>query len=228
MKASKSLLSISIFLLILLSHDFAYSQQTWDSAKIIGFYSIPKFDENDLKTSFDKFITGINSLNLVEKYPEILKKILSHNPREQEIAVKMLAVSQDIDSIPWILLLLNSEEKYVQTYSGYSLKEIISSIALMRRDSLFPAFAVLKPLQKADVDLKPMAWIVLKMLRSKETNHIAYAITMARYLNLYDFEDEIMKHQNNINPAVTDTLKWAIEELKLQKQYDSNELKKEI
>lgn len=197
MKTSKLILSISIFLLILLSHDFAYSQQTWDSAKIIRFYSTSKFNENELKTSFDKFITGINSLNLVQKYPEIVKKILSHNPREQEIAVKMLAESQDIDSIPWILLLLNSEDTYVQTYSGYSLKEIISSIALLRRDRQFPAFTVLKPLQKADVDLKPMAWIVLKMLRSKETNHIAYAITMARYLNLYEFEDEIMKHQNN-------------------------------
>lgn len=227
MKTSRIILPVSIFLLILLSHGFVFSQQTRDDTKVTRFYSTQKFNGDALKTSFDKFITAIDSLNLTQKYPEIVKKILSHQPRQQEIAVKMLAESQDIDSIPWILLLLNSEVQYVKTYAGYSLKEIVSSIALLRRDKDFPGFVVLKPLQQADTDLKPLAWIILKMLRSEETNHIAYAITMARYLNLYEFEDEILRHQNNINPAVTNTMKWAIEELKLQKKYDSNELKKE-
>ena len=139
----------------------------------------------------------------------------------------MLAASRDPDAIPWILLLLNSEDAYVKVNAGSSLQQIVSSLALQRRDADFPAFVVIKPLPKTDADLKPLAWIVLKMLRGEETNHIAYAITMARYLNLYEFEDEIARHQNSIHPAVTNKMKWALDELKLQKKYDSNELKKE-
>lgn len=224
---NKFLVACLSFCLIFLLHDSANSQKTWDEAKVTRFYSTPKFDEAELKSNFDEFINGIDSLSLTKKYPEIVRKILSHQPREQETALKMLARSQDIDAIPWILLLLDSEDKRVQTYAGYSLQEIVSSDALNRRDLKFPRFTVLKPLPKNAAALKPMAWIVLKLLRNQDPSLIAYAMTMARYLNLYEFEDEITKHRDSVHPAVTNTMKWAIEELGLQKKYESNELKKE-
>ncbi|HEY8561168.1 MAG TPA: hypothetical protein VIL74_12405 [Pyrinomonadaceae bacterium] len=228
MKTRQIFLPVSVFLLILFARDFAQAQYTtWDESKVNRLYATRKFDEEQLKARFDKFIGEIDSLNLTRKYPEIARKMLSRQPREQQTGVKMLAQSQDIDALPWLLLLLNSENDDVRIWSGYALKEIVSSLALLRRDSDFPAFILLKPLQKTDVDLKPLAWIVLRMLRGEETNHISYAITMARYLNLYEFEDEIARHQNNVNPAVTNAMKWALDELKLQKKYDSNELKKE-
>lgn len=221
MKACTIFLPVSIFLLILFTNFSAYSQQTSVST------ATPPFNEDELKANYDKFIGEIDGLALTKKYPEIVKKILLHNPDEQEIAVKMLSESQDIDAIPWILLLLDSDHKRVRTYAGYSLKEIVYSIAILRRDMNFPGFVVLKPLQKTDADLKPLAWIVLRLLRSEDQNHIAYAMMMARYLNLYEFEGLIMSHQYSRSPAVTNTMKWVLEALKLQKKYDANELKKE-
>jgi hypothetical protein len=40
---------------------------------------------------------------------------------------------------------------------------------------------------------------------------------MARYLNLYEFEDEILKLSDSPHTAVSNQVKWAIESLKLQK-----------
>ena len=207
--------------LVLLSYGFVFSQQNSTSVAIL------RFNEEELKASYDKFVGGIDSLSVTRKYPEIVKKILSQNPEEQEIALKMLSESQDVDAVPWILLLLDSDNKRVRTYAGYAMKQIISSTALLRRDMEFPGFTVLKPLQKTDVDLKPMAWLVLKLLRSEDSSWIAYAITMARYLNLYEFEEIIFARRDHRAPAVTNTVKWVIEELKLQKKYEANELKKE-
>jgi hypothetical protein len=120
--------------------------------------------------------------------------------------------------------LLDSDEKYVQTYAGLSIEKVVSSITLKRRDNKYPQYVLIKPIQKDDVDLKPLAWVILKLLRSENPNLSSYAVTMARYLNLYEFEGEILKLANSPHPAVTNTVKWAIESFTLQKKYESNEL----
>ncbi len=186
-----------------------------------------KFSEEKLEANFDKFILGIDSLRITKKYPEIARKILSQQPRQQKIALNMLGGSQEIEAIPWILLLLNSDDKSMRFSAGSCLGSVLYSLSIIRRNNQIGRYVVLKPLKKQDVDLRPLAWIVLKLLRTDDPNLIAYGITMARYLNLYEFEDEIVRHKDSIHPAVTNTMKWAIEELKLQKEYESGKLKQE-
>lgn len=206
-------ITIKVFILVLAFYTSGYSQQ---------IIVVNKFDEKKLKDKFEKFINKLDSLSLTKKYPEITRKILSSNSEQQIIALRMLSESQNIESIPWIILLLNSEEQYVQTYAGLSIEKIVSSIALKRRDDKYPQYVLIKPIQKGDIDLKPLAWIILKLLRSEDPNLSSYAVTMARYLNLYEFEDEILKLSDSAHPAVSNVAKWAIESFIFQKKYESN------
>jgi len=211
-----SLIFLGIFLL---STNFAYSQRDTETSTFVS-----PFNEDELKVRFDNFIDKLEPLNLTKKYPEITRKILSCKPEQQEIALKMLAESEEIDAIPWILLLLDSDESSTRTWAGNALEDIVIGIVSYRRDMKFPGIYVFKPLGKQDVDLKPMAWIVLRMIRSGNHNQIAYGISMARYLNLFEFEGVISSQQYSQSPAVTNAMKWALEGFKLQKKYDKNEL----
>ncbi len=189
--------------------------------------SIERFNEKELKSNLDNFIAKIDSLSLARKYPEIAKKILSNQTDQQEVALRMLGESQEVIALPWIILLLDSDDKDIKVEAGLAVKNIVSSITLKRRDMNYPQYILLKPSQETDIDLRPIAWIALKLLRADEPSLIAYGITITRYLNLYKFEAEILSHKESIHPAVTNTMNWAIEELQLQKKYESGELKVE-
>ena len=208
-------IAIKAFILIFAFFSLGYSQQ---------IIVVNKFNEKELKDKFEKFVSRLDSAAISRKYPEITKKILSSNPLQQAIALRMLSESEDVNTIPWAILLLDSDEKYVRTYAGLSIEKVVSSIILKRRDDKYTQYVLIRPIQKDNVDLKPLAWIVLKLLRSEDPNLSSYAVTMARYLNLYEFEDEILKLADNSHPALSNTVKWAIESFTLQKKYESNEL----
>lgn len=207
-------ITIRAFILIFAFFSLGYSQQ---------IIVVDRFDEKELKDKFEKFISRLDSASVARKYPEITRKILSSNPSQQAIALRMLSESEDVNTIPWAILLLDSDDKYVQTYAGLSIQKVVSSITLKRRDSKYPQYVLIKRIQKDDVELKPLAWIILKLLRSENPNLSSHGVATARYLNLYEFEDEILKLSKSPHPAVSNTVKWAIESFILQKKYESNE-----
>ena len=181
----------------------------------------PKYDEVVLKRDFDAFMESLDMLTVCEDYPKAVRKLLSGNPEKQFQAVKTLAETGEIEVIPWLLLFLDAEDKNLRIWTGSSLEKLVSSYVLKRRDMTRPEAVLIRPLRPEEKDLRPLAWIVLKMFRKPDDgNTHAYAVSMARYLGLDEFERELEQCLESRHPAVANKAKWALESLEQQKEYE--------
>jgi len=180
----------------------------------------PKYDEAALKKDFDAFMESVNMLTVCRDYPKVVRKLLSGDPDKQIQAVKTLAETGEIEVIPWLLLFLESENNKLRIWTGSSLQKLVSSHVLKRRDMNMPG-VIIKPLRPGDRDLRPLAWVVLKMFRKPDDgNTHAYAASMTKYLGLHEFERELEQCLESRHPAVSNTAKWALESLERQKEYE--------
>lgn len=181
----------------------------------------PKYDEAVLKKDFDAFMESVNMLTVCKDYPKVVRKLLSGDPEKQIQAAKTLAATGEIEVIPWLLLFLEVENNNLRIWTGSSLEKLVSSYVLKRRDTNVPEFVVIKSLRPGDRDLRPLAWIVLKMFRKPDggSTH-AYAASMTRYLGLHEFERELKKCLESRHPAVSNKARWALESLERQKEYE--------
>jgi len=187
------------------------------------------YNETTLKRNFDAFIESIDESVISKGYPKAIKKLLSGDYTKQIQALNTLTETGEIEVIPWIILFLDSKDKSVSITAGLSLDKLISSNVLKRRDMDFQEEVFIKRISSKEKDLSPMAWIILKMLRQNDDgNTHAYAISMARYLNLNIFRAEIQNCLQSKHPAVSNQAKWAIEELNKQKIYEKGLWKKKV
>ncbi|MHC4866531.1 MAG: hypothetical protein ACYTEX_20845 [Planctomycetota bacterium] len=174
-----------------------------------------------LKKRFDKFMAALDLLAVTRDYPKAVRKLLSADPAKQIEAVKTLAETADPNVIPWFLPFLEADDNTLRIWTGSSLEKLLSSLVLKRRDNSMPEVVVIKPLRPGDTDLRPLAWVVLKMFRKPDDgNTHAYAASMARYLGLHEFERELRQCLQSRHPAVSNKAKWALESLEQQKQYE--------
>jgi len=181
----------------------------------------PKYNEADLKEEFDGFIEALDFLKVSKDYPGSIRKLFSSDPEKQIEAVKTLAATGKIEVIPWLLPFLDAEDKNLRIWTGSCLEKLVSSHVLKRRDMSRPELVLIRPLQPEDKDLRPLAWIVLKMFRKPDDgNTHAYAASMARYLGRYEFQRELEHCLESEHPAVANKAKWALESLKRQKEYE--------
>lgn len=188
-----------------------------------------KHDEIALEYQFDEFINSLNCLKISEDYSGAIRKLLSDNPESQKEAVATLVATGEIEVIPWLLPLLDSDNKDLSIRTGASLEKLVSSYVLKRRDMNISHEVVIKPLGPGDKDLRPLAWIVLKMFRKPDDgNTHAYAASMTKYLGLYEFEAELKECLNSIHPAVKNRAGEAIASLELHRSFGLHRIEKFI
>ncbi len=181
----------------------------------------PKYDEAVLKKQFDEFIAGLDCLLISKKYPGAVRKLLSGDIPKQKQSFRILAATGEIEAIPWVLPFLESTNRNLRIWAGLAVENLVSSHVLKRRDMSRAEVVLIRPLHTGEEDLRPLAWVVLNMLKKPDDGCThAYAASMARYLGLYEFEMELEQCLESKHPAVANKAKWAMESLKRQKKYE--------
>ena len=170
-----------------------------------------KLDEQFLKQRYDAFVESLDDKRIAKDYPRAVQKLDSPDPQVQIAGIKTLAATGEVEVIPWIVPFLDSKDGHVRIYAGLSLNSLVASHELKRRDKSQPGKVVILPPGPDDRDLKPMAWVILKMLRkSDDVNTHSYAANMIGYLGLEDFDGELRKLQKSRHPAVTRAARNAL------------------
>ena len=176
----------------------------------------PKYDEDALKISYTNFIDSLDPVIIVSNYPKAIKNLLSANHENQKLGIRTLKETQEIEIIPWLIPFLNSKDNYVRIEALMAISNLVVYYTLKRRDNSIPERVSIKPMALNDTDLRPLAWLILQMLRLPDSNPNlrSYAATMTGYLNLQIFELEIKMLLDSKHPAVVNSAKYAIELLK--------------
>jgi hypothetical protein len=177
----------------------------------------PKYDEQDIKNRYDKFLLELDYVTVASDHPKAIKDLLSGNLERQVAAVKMLGESGDPRVIPWLVSALDAEDASLRIWAGSSIDKVIADCVLKRRDPTQPDRVVLRPLAPGDMDLRSFAWIALKMFRKPDDGSThAYAASITRYLEVREFEDELRRCLNSRHPAVSNKAKWSLQALELE------------
>ena len=174
------------------------------------------YDEAELKITYTNFIDSLDPLIIVNNYPKAIKNLLSVNYENQKLGIRTLKETREIEIIPWLILFLDSKDKYVRIEALMAISNLVAYYTLERRDNSIPERVVIEPITSNDTDLRPLAWLILQMLRlpSSNPNLISYAATMTGYLNLQIFELEINMLLDSKHPAVVTSAEYAIELMK--------------
>ena len=188
------------------------------SATLAGQKALPpKYDEADLKSRYEAFLLELDYVKVATDYPKVIKDLLSGNSARQVTAVKMLGEAGELAVIPWLVTFLDSEDASLRIWAGSSIDKVISACALKRRDPTQPDRVVLRSLEAGELDLRPFAWVALKMFRKPDDgNTHAYAASVTRYLEVREFEDELRRCLKSRHPAVSEKAKWALQSLGLE------------
>ncbi len=163
-----------------------------------------------LEQCWQAFCATLDRDVLARDYPGALRDLDSPDPNRQIIALNVLGATEAVEALPWLASLLDSASLHVRVTAGFNLERIITRHELRRRDLNEPSRIVLRPRGPQDRDLRPAAWIVLRMLQSTDANLQAYAATMAGYLGLVDFEPDLRALLKSRHPAVTHSVDFAL------------------
>jgi hypothetical protein len=172
-----------------------------------------KYDEDELKITYINFIDSLDPVMIVSKYPIAIKNLLSAKYENQKLGIRTLKETQEIEIIPWLIPFLDSKDNYVRIEAVMAISNLVEYYTLKRRDNRIPERVSIKPMTLDDTDLRPLAWLILQMLRLPDShpNLLSYAATMTGYLNLQIFELEIKMLLDSKHPAVVSSAKYAIE-----------------
>lgn len=175
-----------------------------------------KYDEAELKITYTNFIDSLDPLIIVNDYPKAIKNLLSANYENQKLGIRVLKEIHEIEIIPWLIPFLNSKDNYVRIEALMAISNLVVYHTLKRRDKNIPERVVIKPMTLNDTDLRPLAWLILQMLRLPDSNPNlrSYAATMTGYLNLQIFELEIKMLLDSKHPAVVTSAEYALDLLK--------------
>ena len=174
----------------------------------------PKYDEADLKKRYEAFLLELDYVKVATDYPKAVKDLLSGNSARQVAAVQILGDTGEVAVIPWLVPLLDSEDPSLRIWAGGSLDKVISACALKRRDRTQPDRIALRPPGPGELDLRPLAWIALRMFHQPDDgNTHAYAASITRYLEAREFEGELRRCLQSRHPAVSEKAKWALQSL---------------
>lgn len=174
-----------------------------------------------LKRQYDAFVASLNHRQMAEDYAGAVRSLDSADPKSQIAGIKTLAATDDLRAIPWIAPLLDCEDRQVRICAGQALSAIVASHELKRRDGARPERVVIKPPGPGDVNLRPMAWVILKMLRMPDDgNTHAYAANMIGYLGLSEHEADLRRLLASRHPAVSQAAGRALEMLGVNEDVD--------
>ncbi len=167
---------------------------------------------DNLQACYEDFVSSLNPQRFKEGYPALIKKLASEDGRERAIALRAIGQSGEIDAIPLLVpLVLNARDRHTRIDAGSALDKIVSSNELKRRDPQKPSDIVLLPRSDGDVDLRPLAWVLRKMLEKPDDgNTHAYAAVMIGYLDLKQFEPELRRLLKSRHGAVSGHAVYAL------------------
>jgi len=172
-------------------------------------------DEDRLHEDYISFLNGLDATKIEENYRGAVLNIKSEEPDKQKHGLAVLGASGEVDAIAWIVPLIDSENRDVKIQAGLALDKIVSGYELRRRDPSKPDRIVILPRSASDIDLRSLAWIILKMMRVTDDGSIpAYAATMAGYLGLSDFVPELERLLTSRHPSVSNSAKSALSVLR--------------
>ena len=175
-------------------------------------------DESALKQRYDAFVKSLDHRRLAKDYPGAVRNLDSPDPKMQTVGIKTLAATDEVKAIPWIVPFLDSEDQHVRIHAGLTLNAVVATHQLKRRDQSQPEKVVILPPGPGDIDLRPLSWVILKMLRLPDDgNTHAYAANMIGYLGLKEYEAELRVLLESKHPAVARAAGNALEMLGCEK-----------
>lgn len=171
-------------------------------------------DEVAMRAACDRLFAALDSVRVARDYPKAIEQLLSVEPDKQINGLKVLAATGEPAVIPWLVSMLDADEHGVALHAGLGLSEIVSAHELRRRDLAAADKVVLKPRGADDLDLRPLAWVVRRMLKMPDDGNVhGYAATLIRYLELGEFAPELRRLLVSKHPAVSNKARWALESL---------------
>lgn len=158
------------------------------------------------------FVERLNTGQFALDYPGAVKKLDSNDAKIQVAGLMTLSATGELAAIPFIVRLLDSKDGEVRIHAGLALERLVSEDALKRRDTSQGAKIVIRPLDPKDTDLRPLAWVIVKMLQKPDDGNMhAYAASMIGYLDLKEFEPHLGKLLKSRHPAVQNAARHALD-----------------
>src|SRR5262245_15923901 len=174
----------------------------------------PRDDEAKLKKDCGKLLASLKPQDLAGQHPRAVAALRGQEPKAQIEALQKLARTGDPNALPLMVPLLESQDPTVRIWAGATVSQLVEQYTLRRRDPRIGDRVVLKPRGPGDLDLHPLAWLVVKMLRKPDDgNTHAYAAVLIRYLELRELVPRLRPLLQSRHPAVSDKARWALEEL---------------
>ena len=158
---------------------------------------------------YQLFVQKLETKQLTLDYPKAIRNLDANDTETQMTGLMTLSATGELAAIPFIVPLLDSQDRYVRVYAGLALEKLVSRHALKRRDDSQPMKIVIKPPGPDDTDLRPLAWVMLRNLEDSGT--ASYAATMIGYLNLQEFKPELKQLLKSRHPANQNAAKHALE-----------------
>jgi|GEM_PF-3541651 len=176
-----------------------------------------EINEAELKKKYEAFAQSLDTARIAKDYPRAVAQLDSDDPDKIVAAMRTLAATEEVEVIPWLVPFLDSDNSSIRLYAGLYLSNVVNKQQLRRRDMSQPSKVVIKPLAEGDLDLRPVAWPILKMLRGPDDGSSrSYAASMAGYLGLKEFEPQLREILASRHPAVSRSALYAYEQLGLK------------
>jgi HEAT repeat protein len=174
----------------------------------------PRDDEAKLKKDYEKLLASLKPRDLAGQHPRAVAALRGQEPKAQIEALQTLARIGDPNALPLMVPLLESQDPTVRIWAGATVSQLVEQYTLRRRDPRVGDRVVLKPRGQNDLDLRPLAWLVVQMLKKADDgNTHAYAAVLIRYLELRELVPNLRSLLQSRHPAVRDKATWALEEL---------------
>jgi len=171
-----------------------------------------RHDEEALKRRYEAFVDSLHHRRLADDYAGAVRNLDHADPKRQIIGINTLAATDELRAILWIVPLLDAEDHGVRIHAGLALNRLVASHQLKRRDMSQPEKVIILPPSPNETSLKPMSWVILKMLKKPDDgNAHAYAANMIGYLGLEEHEPDLRELLRSRHPAVTNAAGRALE-----------------
>jgi hypothetical protein len=162
-------------------------------------------DAEKLRPTCEEFLQTLDAPRVAKDYPKAIQNLLSLNSDKQIRGIRTLLGTGELEILPWIVPFLDSKDQGVQTEAGFAIQKLVSDYTLKRRDHAVLDRVAIKPLGPTDPDLRPLAWIVAKMLTADLHGSLgAYAMTIIGYLKLKEFEEGLRDLARTDSPRAGD------------------------
>ncbi|MEE3369435.1 MAG: hypothetical protein VX346_08840 [Planctomycetota bacterium] len=164
------------------------------------------------ESRYKLFVQELNTKQFALDHPKAQKNLDSNNSEAQMTGLMTASATGELAAIPPIVDLLESKDCNVRICAGVALQQLVSRHVLKRRNWDQATKVVIKPLGDNDTDLRPLAWVINKMLRMPaDGNTHAHAATMIGYLDLKEFGPQLEQLSTSPHPGVKHSAKYALE-----------------